>query len=199
MINTIVFDVGNVLAAFCWQDMFHGFGLTGEDFDRLADATVYSSEWSEFDKGILRTEEIIDIFSQKAPEYRPYIERIFADPTKMIRQFPYTKAWLKELKERGYRIYILSNWSKPTYDACLDSELDFLDLVDGRVFSFEEHVIKPDPKIFDILCQRYGIIPQEAIFLDDTQDNVIAAREFGMHAIHFKEYEQGRKELEKYL
>ena len=199
MIKTVIFDIGNVLARFCWKEMFESFGLQGEAFERVADATVRNDAWNEFDKGLMSTEEIIDVFSEVAPEYRNYIEKIFEDPTLMIAQFEYAKDWIKELKERGYRVFILSNWSEPTYHACLDNELDFLPLVDGAVFSFQEHVIKPDKKIFEIICERYDITPGEAVFLDDNEANVISSREFGLHTIHFKNYEQGRAELEELL
>ena len=117
----------------------------------------------------------------------------------MLVQFEYSIPWIKELKERGYRIYILSNWSKPAYDACQNTALSFLPLVDGVVFSYKEFVIKPDKKIYEIICDRYDINPAEAVFLDDSEANIMSAREFGLHAIHFKSYEQGRKELEELL
>ena len=117
----------------------------------------------------------------------------------MLVQFDYAVSWIQELKERGYGIYILSNWSKPAYDACKETALSFLPLVDGVVFSYKELVIKPDKEIYDIICSRYDINPAEAVFLDDTEKNIIAAREFGLHGIHFQSYEQGRKELEELL
>ena len=80
-----------------------------------------------------------------------------------------------------------------------DTALSFLPLVDGVVFSYQELVVKPDREIFDILCKRYDINPSEAVFLDDNKPNVIAAREYGMHAIHFTSYEEGRAELEEIL
>ncbi len=199
MIRTVIFDIGMVLVDFCWRKMFQEFGLEGEDFEKVANATVRNQAWNEFDKGLVSTEEIIDVFAQETPEHKEYIAKIFEDPTKMIKQFDYAKGWIRELKERGYRIYILSNWSEPTYYACRDNELDFLDLVDGAVFSFQEHVIKPDQKIFKILCERYQINPKEAVFLDDNISNVNSSREFGLNTIHFQSYAQGRAELEAYL
>ena len=199
MINTIIFDIGMVLVDFCWKKMFYDFGLEGDAFEEVANATVRNQAWNEFDKGLISVEEIIDVFSEKAPEYRSYIAKIFENPRKMIAQFDYAKEWMKELKERGYKVYILSNWSEPTYHACLNNELDFLPLVDGAVFSFQEHVIKPDKKIFEIICERYAINPVEAVFLDDNEANVISSREFGLHTIHFRNYQQGRAELEELL
>lgn len=199
MINTIIFDIGMVLVDFCWQKMLHGFGLEGEDFEIVANATVRNPAWEEFDKGLVSTEEIIDTFALKAPDYKPYIAKIFEDPTKMIERFDYAIPWIQELKDRGYKIYILSNWSEPTYHACRDNELSFLELVDGAVFSFQEHVIKPDKRIFELICDRYHINPKEAVFLDDNKANVLSSREFGLNTIHFTSYETGKQELEEYL
>lgn len=199
MINTIVFDIGRVLVDFCWEKMFHNLGFEGEVFETIANATVHHQDWNEFDKGLVSTEEIIDSFASHAPGYRDEIAKIFDNPKNMIKLYDYAIPWICELKERGYKVYILSNWSNPTYHACRDNELRFLDEVDGAVFSFQEHVIKPDKKIFEILCERYQINPSEAVFLDDNENNVISSREFGLHTIHFKNYEQAHGELEELL
>ena len=199
MIKTIIFDIGNVLVDFRWRQVYESFGLNEDDIEKLADATVRHQAWVDLDQGIITTEEAEAEYIKAAPEYREYIERIYPDMTPMLIQYEYAVSWIKELKERGYRIYILSNWSKPAYDACLHNALNFLPLVDGVVFSFEEFVVKPDKKIYDIICSRYDINPAEAVFLDDSEANIISAREFGLNAIHFKSYEQGKAELEEYL
>ena len=199
MIKTVIFDIGNVLVDFCWRKMYEGFGLEGQELERFADATVRHQAWVDLDQGIITTEEAKEAYAKEVPEYRAFIERIYQEMDKMLVQFEYSIPWLKELKERGYRIYILSNWSKPAYDACQNTALSFLPLVDGVVFSYKEFVIKPDKKIYEIICDRYDINPAEAVFLDDSEANIMSAREFGLHAIHFKSYEQGRKELEELL
>lgn len=199
MIKTVIFDIGNVLVDFCWRKMYEGFGLEAQELERFADATVRHQAWVDLDQGIITTEEAKEAYAKEVPEYRAFIERIYQEMDKMLVQFEYSIPWIKELKERGYRIYILSNWSKPAYDACQNTALSFLPLVDGVVFSYKEFVIKPDKKIYEIICDRYDINPAEAVFLDDSEANIMSAREFGLHAIHFKSYEQGRKELEELL
>ena len=72
MINTIIFDIGNVLAEFCWRDMLHGFGLEDDAFEIVANATVRHPAWEEFDKGIMSTEEVIDIFAESLYGYPVY-------------------------------------------------------------------------------------------------------------------------------
>lgn len=200
MIKTIIFDIGNVLVHFGWKKMYEEvFGLEGAELERFADATVRHQAWVDLDEGIITTEEAKEAYAKEVPEYREYIDRIYKEMDKMLVQFDYAIPWIKELKERGYRIYILSNWSKPAYDACKDTALSFLSFVDGAVFSYKELMIKPNKKIYELICSRYDINPSEAVFLDDSEPNIIAAREFGLHAIHFHSYEQGRKELETLL
>lgn len=197
MIDTIIFDIGKVLVDFCWEKMFHELGFNGDVFETIANATVRHQDWNEFDKGLVSTEEIIDTFAAHAPEYRDEIAKIYDHPENMLKLYGYAIPWIQELKARGYKVYILSNWSEPAYYACLDNALRFLDLVDGAVFSFQEHVIKPDKKIFEIICNRYDIDPAKAVFLDDNAGNIESAREFGLNAIHFQCYEQARSELQQ--
>lgn len=200
MIRNIIFDIGNVLVHFGWKKMYEEeFALEGAALEKFADATVRHQAWQDLDEGIITTEEAKEAYAKEAPEYREYIDRIYQEMDKMLVQFDYAIPWIKELKERGYRIYILSNWSKPAYDACKDTALSFLPFVDGVVFSYKELMIKPDPKIYDVICKRYDINPEEAVFLDDTEKNITAAREYGLHGIVFKSYEQGREELEELL
>ena len=199
MIHTIIFDIGNVLVDFRWRQMFESLGLKEDEIEKLANATVRHQAWLDLDKGIISTEEAKEAYAKEVPEYREFIERIYQEMDKLLVQFDYSIPWIKEMKERGYRIYILSNWSKPAFDACKDTALNFLSLVDGTVFSYKEFVIKPEKKIYEIICTRYDINPQEAIFLDDSEANIKSAREYGLHAIHFQSYEQGRAELEEML
>lgn len=199
MIHTIIFDIGNVLVDFRWRQMFESFGLKEDEIEKLANATVRHQAWLDLDKGIISTEEAKEAYVKEVPEYREFIERIYQEMDKLLVQFDYSIPWITEMKERGYRIYILSNWSKPAFDACKDTALNFLSLVDGTVFSYKEFVIKPEKKIYEIICTRYDINPQEAIFLDDSEANIKSAREYGLHAIHFQSYEQGRAELEEML
>ena len=199
MIKTVIFDIGNVLVHFGWREVFQEFGLEGEELERFADATVRHQAWVDLDEGIITTEEAKEAYAKEVPEYREYIDRIYQEMDKMLVQYDYAIPWIKELKERGYRIYILSNWSKPAYDACQNTALSFLPLVDGVVFSYRELMIKPNKKIYELICNRYDINPAEAVFLDDTEKNIIAARDYGLHGIHFKSYEQGKAELEELL
>ena len=199
MINTVVFDIGNVLVDFRWQELFQDLGFTGEKFERIADATVRCQWWNEFDKGVLSLEEILVEFIRNAPEYEREIRSIFDHMDTLLSGRDYAEEWILELQERGYKVYILSNMSKPAHEVHGDGCMRFLKKVDGAILSYQEKMIKPDRCIYELLCERFQIKPETAVFLDDTIKNIEAAKAFGLHAIHFKSYEQGRAELETML
>lgn len=199
MINTVIFDIGMVLVYFRWKELYKSLGFEGEKFECIAKATVYNPWWNEFDKGLMSVEEVVEQYALGAPEYREDIAGIYEHSHEFIEVYEYTVPWIRQLKERGYKVYVLSNWSKPAYEANKDTHLSFLREMDGGILSFREGVIKPNREIYQLLCDRYQIEPLEAIFLDDNEANIEAAKEFGLHAIHFKNYEQARGELEQYL
>ena len=74
--------------------------------------------------------------------------------------------------------------------------LDFLPHMDGGVFSCYVQLIKPDPEIYRTLMDKYDLKAEECVFIDDREENVVAARELGMQAIRFENYAQARGELE---
>lgn len=199
MINTVIFDIGNVLVHFRWRELYADLGFTGEKFERIADATVRNPWWEEFDKGLMTTEEIIDRFAESAPEYRDEIIEIFENMGDLVRLYDYAIPWIQELKTKGYQVLVLSNWSRPAYEANLETNLKFLKYTDGGIMSFREGVIKPDQRIYELICHRYSLDPKEAVFLDDNATNYEAAKAFGLNAIHFKTYEQARQKLDEML
>ena len=75
--------------------------------------------------------------------------------------------------------------------------MPFLENMDGVVFSCEVKEIKPEPEIYKTLLSRFGLKPEESVFLDDRPENCEAARKLGIHAIEFHDLKQAAKELEK--
>lgn len=196
MIRTIVFDIGNVLAGFKWQEYFRSFGYPEEIYRRLAKATVESSAWQEHDRGALTDDEILELFVENDPGIEKEIRETLGNINGMLTRFDYAVPWIEELKGKGYRVLVLSNFAKKAYTDCREV-LDFLDHVDGGILSYEDKVVKPEPEIYRLLIDRYGLKPEECVFLDDTEKNLVTAREFGMHTVLFKNKEQAVEELGK--
>lgn len=101
---------------------------------------------------------------------------------------------LQELRDRGVPLYALTNWSAETFAAQPD-RFAFLSWFRGIVVSGQEKLIKPDPRIFAILLERFGIDPAEAIFIDDSPANAAAATGVGLHGIQFTSPDALRQEL----
>ncbi|MCM1253647.1 MAG: HAD family phosphatase [Clostridium sp.] len=196
MIKTIIFDIGNVLADFKWKEHYMRFGYTGEILERLADATVRSEKWNEIDRGVLTDEEVLQELIKNDPEIGEDIRRCLANVTGMVVKNDYAIPWIQELKQKGYQTLYLSNFGTKAERDCADA-LDFLPYMDGGILSYREKVIKPMPEIYDILINRYHLIPKECVFLDDTERNLKGAEAFGIHTIHFENQAQARAELKK--
>ena len=181
MINTVIFDIGNVLVAYDWQSSLRSYGFSAEKYETLADAVYRHSDWNEMDRGVLTTEEVTARFISHAPQYADDIRRLVADIGRTIYQYPYTKSLLQRLRDAGYRLYYLSNYGEYGRSRTEDA-LDFIPLMDGGLFSYEVQMVKPNRWIYAELCRRFQICPEEAVFFDDNPANVQAAREMGLQA-----------------
>ena len=196
MIKTIIFDIGNVLADFTWREFFDGFKLEPDLFNRLCEATVLSDDWKEVDRGVFSTEEIIKRFVDNDPALEETIFRVFENVRGMVSRNEYAIPWIQELKQKGYQVLVLSNFSEKVFKDCSDA-LDFLQYVDGGILSYREKVIKPEPAIYERLIEKYGLDPQQCVFLDDLEKNLDAAEAFGIHTICFQSKKQADSELYK--
>lgn len=197
MINTIIFDMGNVLIDFRWKALFDDMGVTGETFTRLAAATTCDPFWNESDRGILSDEELFDGFVQRDPELEPIIRRFYYEEFHgLLREFDYSRGWLKRLRSNGYKILILSNFSKRALRICAD-QLGYMEEADGAVISCEVNMIKPDEDIYKYLLNKYNVNPKEAVFIDDTKANIDTAVRLGINGIIFESKQQADEELAK--
>ena len=91
-------------------------------------------------------------------------------------------------------MYILSNFSEFGFRR-IKNQFDFLQYTDGGVISYEVKEVKPDRIIYETLCSKYGIVPENAVFLDDREENTEAAIAFGMHAVQVLNKEQADADL----
>ena len=196
MIKNIVFDIGNVLVAFAWQDYFKGLGIVGDKFDRVVKATVKSEEWNEVDRGAWSEDKILAAFINNDPTVEEEIRKVFINIHDMLIQYEYTKGWIIDLQRKGYKVYCLSNMSHRAVLDCADS-LDFLPMLDGYILSCDVKLCKPERKIYQELFNKYSLKPEECIFVDDLKANVNAAKDLGMKGIVFTNVKDVQTEIEK--
>lgn len=194
-INTLIFDLGNVLID--WNPSY----LFDKIFDDKAKkeyffSNVATMEWhSKQDAGrpvAEATEELL----QKHPDWAHPIKAFYARWKEMFSgTVEGSVEILKELKESGnYKLYALTNWSAELFKEALE-DYSFLYWFDGRVVSGEEGINKPSLEIYHILLQRYNVDPQTALFIDDKEENIAAAKKVGIDGIVFTSPQQLRNEL----
>jgi len=189
MIKTIIFDIGNVLAKFAWKEYLQECDYEEDIRQKISNATVQSKFWKEWDRGDKAETEIIEQCCQHAPEIEKEVRIFFDHILSMVKEYEYSEGLVKQLKENGYKIYLLSNYSR--WHFINDSKkFRFLQYVDGGIISYEINHVKPEAEIYEALINKYNLNPEEAVFLDDLQENLEGAKLFGFHTIQVKSYEQ---------
>ncbi|MBE7171930.1 MAG: HAD family phosphatase [Williamsia sp.] len=193
-IDTIVFDFGGVLID--WNPR-HVFRQLFEDEDKMEWflSNVCTDEWNvQQDKGRLLKEGTALLKASHPAEHHALIEAYYGRWEEMLKgEISETVEILHELR-KTYKVYGLTNWSAETFPIA-QQRFPFLQVFDGIVVSGEEKLIKPDPAIFHLLTERYGLKPEHSVFIDDNSKNVAAARTIGFEAIQFTTADELRSRL----
>lgn len=192
-IENVVFDFGRVLVDWNPRHLYRDYFASEEEMEHFLH-TVCTDEWNvEQDRGRSLAEGT-RILQEKFPQYHSLIALYYGQWEVMLKSdIPGTVSLLYRLKEK-YGIYGLTNWSAETIKIAYARYPFFKDF-DGIVVSAEEKVTKPDPRIYQILLERYHLTAESCLFIDDSLRNVEAARMMGMIAIHFIDPEQLEAEL----
>lgn len=192
----VVFDIGQVLIEWdprhLYRDLFDGYEDLMEDFLD----NVCSPAWNlEQDRGRPWADAVAQLTAEH-PDCAELI-RVYDEQWEQMvpGPIPGTPEILAELKARGVPVYAITNFSADKFTLS-QKRFDFLNGFDGIVVSGIEKVIKPDPKIYRILLDRYGLDAADCLFIDDNPDNVESARAVGMTAHHFAGAEALRRDLE---
>lgn len=191
MIHNIVFDMGGVLYRFEPDIAFREY--PGEDGQLLYDAIFASSDWRRQDLGEINEDELISLVSERVPK------RLQAAVPRIVRWYDLTGAvcgmqeLTKELSERGFSLYLLSNVGFAFYR--YRDRIPSIRLFKGQFISAEHGLLKPDPAIFRRFFDTFGLSAEDCLFIDDTVANVEGARSVGMEAVAFQNAEQLREHL----
>lgn len=196
MIKNLIFDFGNVLVEYNIKEFMFKKGMEPDMIKRILKASIMGPFWDEFDRGAISEEEALAGFLSLDPEIEKELHIVFDNITGMLTRRDFAIPWVKELKAAGYNVYYLSNYSKKAYDECADS-IEFIEYMDGGVLSHRELMVKPNPDIYRLLIDRYNLVPEECVFIDDTPKNVEVAKELGMEGIIFTTKEEAEIELKQ--
>ncbi len=195
--DTVVFDLGGVLIdwnpRYLYRSLFRGPDAEAE-MERFL-ATVCTLEWNaEQDRGRSAADATAELVA-RFPEHAELIAAYYGRWEDMLGEpIRGTVRIVDELRDRGYRLLALTNFSHETFPLARP-RMAFLDHFDGLVVSGEEGVIKPEPAIFELLCERFDVDPARTFFVDDSPANVAAAAALGFDAVQFHSADQLRSDL----
>ncbi|MGH6895164.1 MAG: HAD family hydrolase [Geminicoccaceae bacterium] len=190
----IVFDLGGVLID--WNPR-HLYRKLIDDEARLEWflAEVCHSAWNEEQDRGRAFAAAIEEAAARHPDHRLLIAAYFERWEEMLAG-PIAGAVrvLEELKDAGYELHALTNWSAETFPFARD-RFAFLDWFESILVSADVGLIKPDPRIFELLLERIGRPPAACVYIDDNVRNVTAAAAVGLDAIAFQDADQLRDDL----
>lgn len=196
MIKNIIFDLGNVLIEFN-PHSFIEKNISAEDRDEVFHMIFQRKEWLELDRGTLSYDEVVRFFVTRFPQYENQIKKFFENKIiDCLKPIEENIKLVEELKERGCKLYILSNFHYPAFKN-VSEKWDFFKLFDGQVISSHANLLKPEKGIYEEILRKYKLIPEETLFIDDSYENVVAGEKFGLHTIHLDNYRELRKKLEE--
>ena len=195
MIKNILFDMVGVLFRFDTEAYYRVHGVDPVDRQIIQREVFRSLEWAMQDRGTISEAEAILAICARVPHRLHAVVRDFiCRENRRLLPIPGMSALLAELKQAGYRLYLLSNTSVAFHRFRVD--IPGIEYFDDTLISADVNLVKPDPAIFRLTCERFGIIPSESAFIDDTPINAEAAQHVGMTAFVFNgEIVELRKQL----
>lgn len=182
--KTIIFDFGGVLIDWDPRHLYKKIFADDSEMEWFL-GNVCTMSWNLEQDGGRPFADAVALLQQQYPQYTEQIQVYHTRWHEMLNgAIEDTVKILRELKQHGYTVYGLTNWSAETFPVALEL-YDFLSELDGIVVSGVEKMVKPDNAIFNLLLQRYNLTPGNCIFIDDNIYNVEAAHNMGIEAIHF--------------
>lgn len=195
MYKNIIFDLGGVVVEFKPKDFLMEHFINKKAEDIVYDLTFGSKEWEELDRGTISRGTANRIMLENAARCgRTFeVQAVIDEWQTILRTKKPTIKTMCRLKMAGYRLYYLSNIASDTFAEI--QERDFFPLFDGGIASFEVNLLKPDPRIYAMLMQKYHLAYEESIFVDDNRQNAQAAYNLGITGILYKNHKSFNRAL----
>lgn len=179
MINTIVFDMGNVLIRYAPTEFIKSFTEDETSQQLLLDAIFLSDEWLDYDRGTITKEKLIATAQDQVPEdLKPSIPRLMDTWFENMMPIAGMEEILHKLKSNGYQLLLLSNVSQDFHQ--FKAVIPGIELFDGLFLSSDWKCIKPDTVIYEQFFAHFDLNPADCFFIDDLAMNIEGAAKLGM-------------------
>ena len=191
-IKNIIFDLGGVVIDLDRLQAIHALEELGiSDASHILGEYEQKGPFLELEKGLKSDSEVYDILLEKCKPGTTTTNIRDAFESFLLGLPKERLAMIRALRDKGYKLYVLSNTNPIMYNHWIDEAfraegLSINDYFDGIVASFQERTCKPDPAIFRRVTDRYHLEPSETLMIDDSVANCQAARSIGLNAIEVK-------------
>lgn len=198
-INSIIFDFGGVLLKWDPRHLYQRyFPNDPESMERFFKEVDFTGWNAHQDRG-RSFKEGIAALSAQFPHYSHLIEAYHEHWIEsIVGVFDGTVEIVTQLKQNGFPVYGLSNWSTETFPLARQ-KYHFFDLLDGIVLSGEVGYNKPEPEIYQIMLEKIGKPALECLFIDDSLANIQQAQKMGFQTIHFQTPEQLKESIQSFV
>ncbi len=200
MIKAYIFDFGNVLSRFCPEELTAPYVSDIEKRKYLAGVVFSRKIWEKLDDGTYSDEDAKREICKSLPEDKQETaKRIYDGWIDNMTPVPGMTELVSEIADRGEkRLYLLSNISTGFASKYENTPWikRLFDLFDGLVFSGTLGIVKPSREIFEYLLEKYDLSPDQCVFIDDSEHNILGAEAVGINAYRFDGDAEG---LRKYL
>lgn len=184
MIKNIIFDMGNVLLKFDRNYFLDAVGVKPADRRTLMNNVYLSLEWAKMDRGSMTEEEAAASMCSRLPERLHEQAHLLVDRwDRPILPVPGMAELVRELKEAGYGVYLLSNASYRQHEYW--PRVPGSEYFDGTLISADVKLVKPCAEIYELLYSTFDLTPSECLFIDDSAANIEGAERTGMPGIVF--------------
>jgi len=182
MIRNVIFDLGNVLISFRPSEYLDTKEYLLEKKETILKDIFNAREWLQLDNGDITISEAINSINERSNLSKEEIAHIFNLRTDLMVPLDQNVNLLPDLKKRGYRLFYLSNFPIDIFHE-VKSGYYFFNYFDGGIISAEVRFSKPHKRIYEILLEKYSLLPEESLFIDDLEINVMAAMTVGMKGL----------------
>ena len=183
-IKNVIFDMGGVLLRFDREYFLTAAGVAEADRKLLLNNVYLSVEWARMDRGSMTEAEAAESMCRHVPErLHEKVHELVDRWDRPILPIEGMAQLVRELKEAGYGIYLLSNASYRQHEYW--PRVPGSEYFDGTLISADVKLVKPCAEIYELLYSTFGLIPGECLFIDDSAPNIEGAERTGMPGIVF--------------
>lgn len=191
--RAVIFDLGGVLIDWNPRHLYRKLMPEEAEMERFL-AEVCTRPWHEAQDAGGSAARATETLVAAHPQHETLIRAWYGRFAEMMHPMPASQAILDELHDAGRPLFAITNWPADTFPPPAD-RFGFVSKFRDVVVSGAVRLMKPDPAIFRLALDRFGLQAAETVFIDDNPPNVAAARDLGLHGLHFRDAETLRREL----